>query len=99
MTEEHLTLDSVDRAAILANAARQVELVHLKEIALGACAELVALVDSVSGAEKLGTVAFLEVDRVAQSDAADDENGLHDWSPLEGPSLFKKYSTFNHLCS
>jgi hypothetical protein len=83
MTEENLSLDSVDRAAILANSARQAELVHLEEIALGACAELVALVDSASGAEKHGTVAFSEVGRVAQSDAAEDENGLRDWSPLE----------------
>jgi len=28
----------------------------------------------------------LEVGRVAQSDAADDENGLHDWSPFEVPA-------------
>ena len=83
MTEDHLTLDSVDRSAILANSARQAELAHLEEIALGACAELVALVDSASGAENHGTVAFSEVDRVAQSDAAGDENGLRDWSPLE----------------
>ena len=83
MTEENLSLDSVDRAAILANSARQAELVHLEEIALGACAELVALVDSASGAEKHGTVAFSEVGRVAQSDAAADENGLCDWCRLE----------------
>jgi hypothetical protein len=74
---------SVDRAASLTNSARQAELVHLEEIALGACAELFALFDSASGAEKHDTVAFLEVDRVAKSNAADDEYGLHDWSPLE----------------
>jgi hypothetical protein len=58
MTEEHLTLDSVDRAATLANSAQQAELAHLEEIALGACTELVALVDIASGAEAYGTVAF-----------------------------------------
>jgi hypothetical protein len=83
MTEEQLSLDSVDRSVILANLARQAELVHLEEIALGECAALVALVDSASGAEKHGTVAFSEVDRVAQSDTAEDENGLRDWSPLK----------------
>jgi hypothetical protein len=44
---------------------------------------IAATLVSDSGADKHGTVAFLEVDRVAQSDAADDGYGLHDWSPLE----------------
>ena len=64
MTEEHLTLDSVDRAAIFANLVRQAELVHLEEIALGACAELVALVDSASGQKNTAQSPFLVVDRV-----------------------------------
>ena len=89
MTEENLTLESVDRAAILVNSARQAELAQLEEIALGACVELSVgcLGRQCLRTEKHSTVAFFgsrpSPGLLKMQKWAKDENGLQDWSPLE----------------